>query len=144
METQDFSFPKINETCIHIIDSPPLWNLPQPEKDDENECSKGQRKSFSSVQNGNKETGFEEDEEVSMDLLWEVFNEELSSKTRFSTTSSRELVEFKCTTALTIAKTNSAALLQSKNRPNMMVIVKVLKKFFSVNNSQGNPTRRLL
>lgn len=142
METQDFSFPKINETCIHIIDSPPLWNLSQQERD-EKEWSKGQRKSFSSVQGGKKETGFE-DEEVSMDLLWEVFNEELSSKTKFSTTSSRELVEFKCTTALTIAKTNSAALLQSKNRPNMMVIVRVLKKLFSVNNSQGNPTRRIL
>jgi len=64
-----------------------------------------------------------DDEEVPMDLLWEVFNEELS------TSSSREMVEFRC------AKT-STALVETKNRSGMVVMVKVFKKFFSLNNSQ--------
>ncbi|KAJ1424899.1 hypothetical protein SESBI_11293 [Sesbania bispinosa] len=150
METEDFSFPRISDTCAYSIDSPPLWNLSStgssdPKKGDEKDCfeakkvsSKGQRKSFSCVQIGKKITEGE-DEEVSMDLLWEVLNEELSSTKGFATSSSRELVEFRCATTLTVAKTKGA-LLQSKNRTSMVAMVKVLKKLFSPN---GKPRKRI-
>ncbi|TKY51531.1 hypothetical protein E2542_SST23047 [Spatholobus suberectus] len=153
MGTEDFSFPKIGDTCACSIDSPPMWNispkgpsnpyraLREGSKGDEKDCfeaklvSKGHRKSFSCVQNGKKITRVD-DEGVPMDLLWEVFNEELSSAREFATSSSREMVEFRCATAFTVAKTSSA-LLQTKSRPGMLVIVKVLKKLFPLNNSQG-------
>ncbi|XP_061346310.1 uncharacterized protein LOC133291965 [Gastrolobium bilobum] len=160
MDTEDFSFPRISDTCAYSIDSPPLWNL-SPEgssnpyqvlregnKGDEKDCfeaklvSEGQRKSFSCVQNGKKIMG-EDDEEAPMDLLWEGFNEELSSTTGFDTSCSRELVEFRCATSLKVAKTKGA-LVQTKNKPAMVVIVKVLKKLFSLNNSQGKPRKRVL
>ncbi|RDX97879.1 hypothetical protein CR513_19302, partial [Mucuna pruriens] len=129
MDTEDFSFPKIGDT----IDSPPLWNYISPKassnpyqgsKGDKKNSfeaklvSKGHRRSFSCVQNGKKITRVD-DEEVPMDLLWEVLNEELSS----SATSSREMVEFRCATALAVAKTSSA-LVQTKNRPAMVLILK--------------------
>ncbi|XP_012570133.1 uncharacterized protein [Cicer arietinum] len=149
MGTEDFSFPRINDTWSYSIDSPPLWNPSSPcsssnnsnkvlsegkKKDcfEENLVYKGQRKSFSSIQNGNKTTRVLEDEneDVPMDLLWEVFNE--------------EVVEFTCaTTTLTISNTKNA-LVQTKNKPSMVVILKVLKKFFSINNSQGRNRRRIL
>jgi len=137
MGTEDFSFPKINDTYSYIIDSPPLWNsssttssnnsYQQVLKDqkycyEENLVSKGQRKSFSYIQNGKKTTRELEDEEVPMDLLWEVFNEDRS---------------------LTIDNTNNA-LIQTKNKPSMLVMLKVLKKLFSINNSHGKPRRRIL
>ncbi|KAK7379816.1 hypothetical protein VNO78_34339 [Psophocarpus tetragonolobus] len=150
MDTEDLNFPKIGDTG----DLPHLWNISPkglsdpyqvPRKgtkgDEEIDffeaklVSKGHSKSYSCVQNGKKITRLE-DEEVPMDLLWEVFNEELSSETEFSTSSSRELVEFRRAKTLTVAKTGTA-LVQTKNRPGMVVILKVLKKFFTLsNNSQ--------
>jgi len=141
MGTEDFSFPKINDTYSYIIDSPPLWNsssttssnnsYQQVLRDqkycyEENLVSKGQRKSFSSIQNGKKTRRELEDEEVPMDLLWEVFNE--------------DVVEYR---SLTIDNTNNA-LIQTKNKPSMLVMLKVLKKLFSINNSHGKPRRRIL
>ncbi|CAJ1976820.1 unnamed protein product [Sphenostylis stenocarpa] len=129
------------ETCAYSIDSPPQWNilpkassnsyqiLREGSKGDEKECfeakavSKGHRKSCSCVQTEKTITRVD-DEEVPMDLLWEVFNEELSSARGFATSSSsRKMVEFRCTAALTVAKT-STALVETKNRPGMVVIVK--------------------
>ncbi|KAG4910697.1 hypothetical protein JHK87_056813 [Glycine soja] len=153
MDTEDFSFPKIGGTCAYSIDLPPLWNISPKDpsnpnqvpregsKGDEKDCfeakliSKGHRKSFSCVEDGKKITRVDH-EAAPMDLLWEVFNEELSSATEFSSTSSREMVEFRCaTTALTVAKTNKG-LLQTKNRPEI-AFDKVLQKPYSVGYS-GN------
>ncbi|XP_027364673.1 uncharacterized protein LOC113871768 [Abrus precatorius] len=159
MDIEDFSFPTVSDTCTYNFDSHPLWNLSpkgssnsyhvlvEGSKENEKDCfeaklvSKGKRKSFSCVQNG-KETTVVDDEEVPMDLLWEVFNEELSSASRFAHSSSKETVEFKYARALTVAKTNGS-LLQTKYKPSMVVIVKVLKKLFSLNNSQGKPKKRV-
>ncbi|KAK7315484.1 hypothetical protein VNO77_34034 [Canavalia gladiata] len=161
MDTEEFSFPRISDTCAYNIDSPPLWTLspaasPNPyqgNKGGENECfgaklvAEARRKSFSSIENRRKRIGLDndndDDEKDKMDLLWEDFNEELSSTTTGSaTSSSREVVEFRCAPpTLTVAKTNNGALLPPKNKPGMVVIVKVMKKLFSINNSQGKSRR---
>ncbi|CAJ2629703.1 unnamed protein product [Trifolium pratense] len=140
MGTEDFSFPRINDTFSYIIDSPPLWNQSSTSSNgsyqhvlgdqknchEENLDPKGQRKSFSSIQNGKKITR-EDDEEVPMDLLWEVFNE--------------EVVEYR---SLRIGNITNNALIQTKNKPSMLVMLKVLKKLFFINNSHGKPRRRIL
>uniref|UniRef100_I1JD79 Uncharacterized protein n=1 Tax=Glycine max TaxID=3847 RepID=I1JD79_SOYBN len=153
MDTEEFSFPRISDTCAHNIDSPPLWNLspaasPNPyyqgNKRVENECfgaklvaAEAHRKSFSYVENRKKRFGLEEDENR-MDMLWEDFNEELYSTTGSATSSSREVVELRYAPALTVAKTNNSSLLPTKNnKPGMVVIVKVMKKLFSINNSRA-------
>lgn len=151
MDTEEFSFPRISDTCSHNIDSPPLWNLspaasPNPyqgSRRGENDCfgaklvAEVHRKSFSYVENRRGKNGFEEEEDK-MDLLWEDFNEQLYSTTTGSaTSSSREVVEFRCAQELTVAKTCHNGLLPSKNKPAMVVIVKVIKKLFSIHNSQG-------
>ncbi|XP_020221907.1 uncharacterized protein LOC109804484 [Cajanus cajan] len=155
METEEFSFPRINDTCAHNIDSPPLWNLspaasPNPYqgiKGEENEffraklVAEAQRKSFSYVENCRKKIGLEEEEDERMDLLWEDLNEELYTTTGSATSSSREVVEFRCVPSLTVANANKGALLPTRNKPGMVVIVKVIKKLFSINNSQGNPEK---
>ncbi|KAK7279710.1 hypothetical protein RJT34_24767 [Clitoria ternatea] len=160
MDTQDFTFPKINDTYpCSSIDSPSLWNTSQKGYSNTNQvqtegskgdgkefleaklASKDQRKSLSCVQNRKKIKGVDDyDEEVPMDLLWEVFNEELSSATKFpnaTSSSSREVVEIKCATSLTVSKT-STALLHIKNRPGIVMIIKILKKLFSLNPSQAS------
>ena len=159
MDTDDFSFPRISDTHAHNIDSPPLWNLspaasPNPyqrNKGGEDDCfgekltAQVQRKSFSCVENGRQRIRLDDDDDDDkMDLLWEDFNEELYSTTTGSaTSSSREVVEFRCAPASTVAKANDGALIPTKNKPSMVVIVKVLKKLFSVNNAQRKPRRRV-
>ncbi|KAF1884778.1 hypothetical protein Lal_00028665 [Lupinus albus] len=153
MESEDFSFPRINDTCAHNIDSPPLWNLspaasPNPyqgKKGEENDwfgeklIAHGQRKSFSCIEIGRKKIELEDcvdDHEGKMDLLWEDFNEELYSTTGSATSSSREVVEFRsCAQSLIVSKSKTNALVSTKSKSSMVVIVKVLKKFFS--NVQG-------
>ncbi|KAL5173499.1 hypothetical protein HKD37_16G046033 [Glycine soja] len=157
MDTEEFSFPRISDTCAHNIDSPPLWNLspaasPNPyyqgNKRGENECfgaklvaAEVHRKSFSCVENSRKRFGLEEDEDR-MDMLWEDFNEELySTTTTVSATSS--LRELRYAPALTVAKTNNSSLFPTKNnKPSMVVIVRVMRKLFSINNSQGKSRNR--
>ena len=150
MDTEEFSFPRITDTCSHNIDSPPLWNLspaasPNPYQGNKREddifgaklVAEVHRKSFSCVEDRRRKHGFEEEEDK-MDLLWEDFNEELYSTTTGSaTSSSREVVEFRCAQELTVAKTCHNGLIPSKNKPAMVVIVKVIKKLFSIHNSQG-------
>ncbi|KAK7357101.1 hypothetical protein VNO80_16384 [Phaseolus coccineus] len=144
MDTENLSFSKMCDTCVYSSDSPPTSPkassnqvLREGSKVDEKEgfeaklVSKGHRKSFSFVQSEKKMTRVD-DEEIPMDLLWEVLNEELSSATKLSNCSSMEMVEFRCAT---VAKT-STALVQTKNRSGMVMMIKVFKKFFSLNNSQ--------
>ncbi|KAL5069591.1 hypothetical protein RYX36_020478 [Vicia faba] len=136
MGTEDFTFPRINDTFPYIIDSPPLWTSSSTSSSskkgdfyEENLDSKGQRKSFSSIQKGKKSTRELEDEEVvPMDLLWEVFNE--------------EGVEYR---SLTIGNTTNNSLIHhAKNKPSMLEMLKVLKKLFSINISHGKSRRRRL
>ncbi|MED6132539.1 hypothetical protein PIB30_019865 [Stylosanthes scabra] len=167
MDTDEFSFPRISDTHAHTIDSPPLWNLspaasPNPYQRNKGEEDEGdffgaklisqvQRKSFSSVENRRQQrTLLDDEEEEKMDLLWEDFNEELmySSTTTGSsaTSSSREVVEFRCATPTSSRFSNNGALVpasKNMNRPSMVVIVKVLKKIFSVNNYQKKQRRRV-
>ncbi|CAL5209279.1 unnamed protein product [Lathyrus oleraceus] len=135
MGTEDFTFPRINDTFPYIIDSPPLWNSSSTSSSskkgdfyEENSDSKNQRKSFSSsIQNGTKSRELEDEEVVPMDLLWEVFNE--------------EVVEYR---SLKIGHTTKNGLVHIKNKPSMLEMLKVLKKLFSINNSHGKSTRRIL
>ncbi|GAU15930.1 hypothetical protein TSUD_41530 [Trifolium subterraneum] len=143
MGTEDFSFPRINDTFSYNIDSPPLWNQSSTSSNgsyqhvlrDQKNCyeenleeSKGQRrKSFSSIQENGKQITSEDDEEVPMDLLWEVFNE--------------EVIEYR---SLRIGNITNNAIIQTKNKPSMLVMLKVLKKLFFINNSHGKPRRRIL
>ncbi|KAL4285637.1 hypothetical protein HN51_053149 [Arachis hypogaea] len=172
MDTDEFSFPRISDTHAHAIDSPPLWNLspaaspnPYQRNKGEEDCdffgakliSQVQRKSFSSVETRIQQRTLldDDEEEEKMDLLWEDFNEELmcSSTTGSSaTSSSREVVEFRCATPASSRfannnnNNNNGALVPAAkniNRPSMVVIVKVLKKLFSVNNYQKQPRRRV-
>ncbi|KAG5080626.1 hypothetical protein JHK86_004691 [Glycine max] len=72
-------------------------------------------------------------------MLWEDFNEELYSTKGSATSSSREVVELRYALALTVTKTNNTSLLPTKNnKPGMVVIVKLMKKLLSINNSQGS------
>ncbi|KAJ7973943.1 Glutamate-1-semialdehyde 2,1-aminomutase 1 [Quillaja saponaria] len=159
MATEEFSFPAIGETNPCSIDSPPLWNLSpaaspnsyhietekeearkysSDSKEDKEDCfaqklnKYNQRHSFSCVENSLKGLGGD-DEEDKMDLLWEDFNEELSSTTGSATTSSRDMVELGCVQALTMSKTSGAGF--SNRKPAGMVILKVLKKLFLLHNS---------
>ncbi|CAJ1948006.1 unnamed protein product [Sphenostylis stenocarpa] len=158
MDTEEFSFPRITDTCSHNIDSPPLWNLspaasPNPyqgSKRAENDCfgaklvAEVHRKSFSCVEDRRKKIGLDEEEEDKMDLLWEDFNEELYSTTTGSaTSSSREVVELRCAQGLTVAKSSNSHLLPTKNKAAMLVIVKVMKKLFSIHNSQGRSRKKV-
>ncbi|XP_016179298.1 uncharacterized protein LOC107621823 [Arachis ipaensis] len=168
MDTDEFNFPRISDTHAHAIDSPLLWNLspiasPNPYQKNKGEedgdffgaklISQVQRKSFSSVETRIQQRTLldDDDEEEKIDLLWEDFNEELmcSSTTGSSaTSSSREEVEFRCATPASsrFANNNNDALVPATkniNRPSMVVIVKVLKKLFSVNNYQKKPRRRV-
>ncbi|CAL0328533.1 unnamed protein product [Lupinus luteus] len=142
METEDFTFPRISDTSAFNIDSPPLWNLssassPNPCHAKQNDCLEGklilngQMKSHSCIEFGRKIVGLDHDQEHRMDLLWEDFNEQLSSKTGSDT-------EFRSwAQGLTVAKTKSKtnALVPTKNKPSMEMIVKVLKKLFSINSN---------
>lgn len=135
MGTEDFTFPRINDTFPYIIDSPPLWNSSSTSSSskkgdlyEENSDSKNQRKSFSSsIQNGKKSRELEDEEVVPMDLLWEVFNE--------------EVVEYR---SLKNGRTTKNGLVHIKNKPSMLEMLKVLKRLFSINNSHGKSTRRIL
>lgn len=135
MGTEDFTFPRINDTFPYIIDSPPLWNSSSTSSSskkgdfyEENSDSKNQRKSFSSsIQNGTKSRELEDEEVVPMDLLWEVFNE--------------EVVEYR---SLKNGQTTKNGLVHIKNKPSMLEMLKVLKRLFSINNSHGKSTRRIL
>ncbi|MED6175016.1 hypothetical protein PIB30_074533 [Stylosanthes scabra] len=136
MNTEDFSFPRISGNCsCHGIDSPPLWNLsaaaasPNTYKGDYERVHCFESKIVAS----NKGKSGEEDQ---MDLLWEDFNEELTPTTIGSAvsdiSSSRELVEFRCATAFTLAKKTNGALVHSnRNRHGLVLIVKVLKNLFN-------------
>ncbi|KAK7380607.1 hypothetical protein VNO78_33122 [Psophocarpus tetragonolobus] len=149
MDTEEFSFPRISDNCAHNIDSPPLWNLSPAASPISNECygaklvAEAHRKSFSYVES-RKRFGLEEEEDDRMDLLWEDFNEELYSTTTTTgsatSSSSREVVEFRCAPSLSVvAKANNTnrSLISTKNKAGMVVIVKVMKKLFSINNSQA-------
>ncbi|KAL2990490.1 hypothetical protein AAZX31_11G205200, partial [Glycine max] len=104
---EEFNFPRISDTCAHNIGSPPLWNLSPVT-------------SPNPYYQGNK-IG---ENENRMNMLWEDFNEELYSTKGYAPT-------------LTIAKTNNTSLLLTKNnKPGMVVIVKLMKKLLSINNSQ--------
>jgi hypothetical protein len=102
-------------------------------------CS--QRKSFSSVEGcrrvaNDDDDDDDDDEEDKMDMLWEDFNEELSrnsSTSRSNTSSSRDIVELGCGKALTASKTHGTTL--TTRKPGMVVIMKVLKKLFLMQNS---------
>ncbi|KAI4352853.1 hypothetical protein L6164_007065 [Bauhinia variegata] len=168
MATEDFSFPAISDTHPCAIDSPPLWNLspvgspiPYPvfsegkreKRSYEEDCfeakfvTRSQRRSFSYIQNRQRRSGedYEDhDEEDKMDMLWEDFNEELSLTTGSATSSSREVVELRYPSLLKVSKANNGALVSSKNKPGMVMLVKVLKKLFSLSNSQGKPRKRVL
>ncbi|BAT94417.1 hypothetical protein VIGAN_08101900 [Vigna angularis var. angularis] len=113
-----------------------MWDISPKASSDQvlREGSKGDEKQCfqEKLENGkNMKRVDDDDDDVPMDLLWEVFNEELSSATDFATSysSSRESVEFRCTK-------KSTALVQTKNRYGMVVMMKFFKKFFSLNNSQ--------
>ncbi|KAE9621107.1 hypothetical protein Lalb_Chr01g0010021 [Lupinus albus] len=147
MESEDFSFPRINDTSsAYNIDSPPLWNLspsssPNPYHAKQNDSLghklivRGQKKSFSCIDIGRKIIGLDDNvHEDKMDLLWEDFNDQLSSKNGSAT-------EFRSwAKSLTVSKTN--ALVPTKNKPSTVVIVKVLKKLFSINNNLHGRQRK--
>ena len=172
MATEDFSFPTIGDKFSCGIDSPPLWNLSpiaspnsrheEPPKgsakeegndlkDEKDYCLWPkpieyirQRKSFSHVETGGKlviKDGKEDSdhEEQKMDMLWENFNEELSKNSSSrSNTSSR--MQFGCVKALKTSKINSATL--SAKKPGMVVILKVLRKLFLLQNSHDRKLQR--
>ncbi|XP_028805792.1 uncharacterized protein LOC114760674 [Neltuma alba] len=156
---QDFSFPTINDSYSFSIDSPPLWNLspatsPNPYG---GLIRESQRKSFSCIEIGRpvrNEEEQEDEEKQKMDLLWEDFNEELSSSRAngSSSSSSREQAEFRTVSKRRNSYDSDSLIVPSKNgrnkgsnnnKPGMVVLVKVLKKLFSVNNSLGKPRKRV-
>ena len=100
--TEDFSFPRISDTCPLTIQSPPLWNNPSSATDKETGKSKV-------VIDDEK---YEKDED-SMDILWENFNEDLYSTTSASATSSSTEVLFCSVFNIFYASTSSLCSLMS-------------------------------
>ncbi|XP_059455323.1 uncharacterized protein LOC132185581 [Corylus avellana] len=148
MLTDEFSFPKITSNTIpdhHFTISASPWrdsSLVYPDYNlDEGNYGRGEsfsRKSFSYLESKMKREILDaaaspETSEEKMDMLWEDFNEELQrvSKSsmdkkkeaeRLSTSgATEEMQEFCGLQALKIPKT-------SRKRPNMMVVMKILKK----------------
>jgi hypothetical protein len=156
MATEDFSFPIIEDNFPCTIDSPPLWHLSPTAsppngssakgEDDDKDCfpiKYSQRKSFSCVEGGSGKLVIndgkeEDDEEEKMDMLWEDFNEELSktcsSRSNIKSSSRDNMLGFGCVKALTTSKNNTSATLSTR-KPGIVVIMKVLKKFFLLQNS---------
>jgi hypothetical protein len=131
-------------------EEPPNGAAKGGDQRDEEDCfpprspiEQSRRKSFSSVQgcrkaaNDDDDDDEDDDEEDKMDMLWEDFNEELSrtcSTSRSNTSSSRDMVELGCVKALTTSKNHGAAL-TTRKPAGMVVIMKVLKKLFLLQNS---------
>jgi hypothetical protein len=149
MLTDEFSFPKITTDTIPdhqftISASPrrdsslvyPDYNL------DEDNCGRGEgfgRKSFSYLESKMKREILDaaaspEMSEEKMDMLWEEFNEELQRVSKSSMDKEKEadqrlstsgatkgMQEFCDLQALKMSKT-------SRKRPNVMVVMKILKK----------------
>ncbi|XP_054786420.1 uncharacterized protein LOC129292800 [Prosopis cineraria] len=138
--SEGFTFPRISDNCPFTIDSPPLWNIPSP--------------SFSAAatdQDARKATESEaklicdgflyENDENTMDLLWENFNEDLHSTSASATSSSTEMVEARCgSEALTVVKSNGSVIASNSCKPGTLVLLKLLKKLFSVTHPHRKPT----
>lgn len=106
-----------------------------------------QRRSFSNVEGGKKTLNDEkeDDGEEKMDMLWEDFNEELcrtSCSSRSNTSSSRDnMVKLGCVKAMAATPQNPGTALSTR-KPGMLVMVKVLKKLFLLQNFHRKHTRR--
>ncbi|XP_028782865.1 uncharacterized protein LOC114738967 isoform X2 [Neltuma alba] len=79
--SEDFTFPRMSDTCPLTIDSPPLWNIPSPAThEDAIKANESEAKVI-----GDEDHDKDED---TMDLLWENFNEDLCSTSAASASSS--------------------------------------------------------
>ncbi|KAK4253001.1 hypothetical protein QN277_010843 [Acacia crassicarpa] len=124
--TEDFTFPRVSDTYPLTIESPPLWNIPSPAADQAEVIGDDDK--------------YEKDEDT-MDLLWENFNEDLCSTSASSTSSSTEMVEVRCGSgALTVMKSNGSAFASNSCKPGTLVLLKLLKKLFSLTNTHRKPT----
>ncbi|KAG6624953.1 hypothetical protein I3843_16G061200 [Carya illinoinensis] len=171
MATEDFSFPIIGDNFPCSIDSPPLWHLSpaasanscheennEEEEEEEEDCfapkprQNTQRRSFSCVEGGGKlkddEKEDDDDEEEKMDMLWEDFNHEermcriTSCSSRSDASSSRDnMVEFGCVKAMAATPKNPNTALSTR-KPGVLVMMKVLKKLFLLQNSHRKLKRR--
>ncbi|KAK4253002.1 hypothetical protein QN277_010844 [Acacia crassicarpa] len=83
---------------------------------------------------------YEKDEDT-IDLLWENFNEDLCSTSASSTSSSTEMVEVRCGSgALTVMKSNGSVFASNSCKPGTLVLLKLLKKLFSLTSTHRKPT----
>ncbi|XP_040998160.1 uncharacterized protein LOC121244204 [Juglans microcarpa x Juglans regia] len=132
----------------------------EEEEEEEEDCfapkpiQNSQRRSFSYVKGGGKLMNGEkedDDEEEKMDMLWEDFNEELmcritscSSRSNAYASSSRDnnnMVELGCVKAMAATPKNPGTALSTR-KPGMLVMMKVLKKLFLLQNSHRKLKRR--
>jgi hypothetical protein len=158
MLTEEFSFPKVTSNTIphHFTISASPWrvsSLVYPDYNlDEDNYGRGEgfsRKSFSYLESKMKREILDaaaspETSEEKMDMLWEDFNEELQRESKssmerkkeaerlsnstsggseFEGGATKEMQDFCVLQALKMSKT-------SKSRPNMKVVMKILKKLF--------------
>jgi len=98
------------------------------------------RKSFSSVEELGKlvrRNGNRNDKEEKMDMLWEDFNtEERLPRSHSSSRLDSETVSMGCVEALRMSKPNNGATaIFSPRKPGLVVVMKVLKRFFLLHNS---------
>ncbi|KAI9098507.1 hypothetical protein K1719_025132 [Acacia pycnantha] len=128
--TEDFTFPRVSDTYPLTIESPPLWNIPSPATDQDT----GKAEVIGD------DDKYEKDEDT-MDLLWENFNEDLCSTSASATSSSTEMVEVRCGSgALTVMKSNGSVIASNSCKPGTLVLLKLLKKLFSLTRPQRKPT----
>ncbi|XP_042494853.1 uncharacterized protein LOC122074068 [Macadamia integrifolia] len=147
--SDDFSFPTITEPVPRFMGSPSLWNVSyevfsgssngiKREKDDE-EIQRS--KSFPIADRDMKI----EDEER-MDMLWENFNDELSSFDKkeeqwrlrkggkMDSGLARDKAEVYCVKTWKMSKPSSIAML-SPRKLSLLTMMKVMKKLFLLHNS---------
>lgn len=149
MTTEDFSFP--TENVPSCIESPPLWHSSpaasssdshQEETAKELEEVRTERRRFSCIENGQKiakrdgNEEEEEDQEETMDLLWENFNEELS-RSQSSLRANSE--KFSGDQIVAMGRVNQTLTFsRTKDKPPMFMVLKVLRKLFMLHNHNSH------
>ncbi|GMH22413.1 hypothetical protein Nepgr_024256 [Nepenthes gracilis] len=148
MATEDFTFPIDDSASQTFLGSPPLWRTssarsPSPSHEEQAQgCEESgkvnQGRSFSSMKGaaaGRSKTGASEEDDpeqgVTMDLLWEDFNEELSKFNRPSVDYCHfdpKVVEFGCVPGSKHSKHRAGNVAISSKKQSVVVLMKVWKK----------------
>ncbi|KAJ4874897.1 Uncharacterized protein Rs2_39915 [Raphanus sativus] len=149
VSSQEFSFPLLaSQDSSHFaggIDSPPLWKH-SPDKSRrgdhdrglEKEVGNDQTKSFSYVE---RKSLWSDKKEEKMDMLWEVLNEELPQRSQSlridpgGGVGEKKTSLFPDDSSAVVAVERGMKLTKKKMSPNVLVLIRVLKKLLVMRSS---------